>query len=84
MRPSFVSHLPSVSTLTLTPPLFRPLSFSSEPLLPQVKPSCLQPLELGGYLVPLEGDAVRLFGLRPEVRDGEALVEVGAEVDCGG
>lgn len=49
--------------------------------VPQVQPSGTQALELSMNLIPLHRQLVRLLGLRPEVGDGEALVEVRTKVE---
>jgi hypothetical protein len=56
--------------------------FVPQPLFPQPQPLPFQPLHLRDDLLALKGDAVRLFGPGPEIGDGEAAVEVGAEIDC--
>ena len=57
------------------------LLFTSQPLLPEIQSAGPQPLELLVDLVAVKGDLVCVLGLGPEVGHGEALVEVGAEVE---
>ena len=51
-----------------------------QPLLPQLQPPLPQSLQLHSHLLAFKRYLVCLFGFWPEIWDGEALVQVCAEV----
>src|SRR5271156_1593470 len=76
------SSLPSLFVILLTTLDSLTLTLTLQPLLPQPQPLPLQAVQFRDDLVALERYAVRLFRLGPEIGDGKAPVEVGAEIDC--